>query len=92
MAEGCLYKTPYVAASVRERGNIIERTLPYAQLLTYIPSRARIIFWFTSNGFLKRLVLLKCWLLRPFSTRKPHAKAVPRKEYFTHLRTLKNAR
>jgi hypothetical protein len=45
-------------------------------------------FVMTSNAFLKRLVSLKNWLLRPFSTRKPHAKAVPRKDYFTHL-TLK---
>ncbi len=46
------------------------------------------LFWFTSNAFLKRPVLLKYWLLRPFSTRKPHAKAVPSKDYFTHMRTL----
>ncbi len=25
--------------------------------------------WFTSNGFLKRPILLKYWLLRPFSMR-----------------------
>jgi hypothetical protein len=37
----------------------------------------RILFWFTSSGFLKRPISLKYWLLRPFSTRKPHAKAVP---------------
>jgi hypothetical protein len=29
-----------------------------------------------SNAFLKRPVLLNYWLLRPFSTRKQHAKAV----------------
>ncbi len=63
----------------------------------------RILFWFTSSGFLKRPVLLKYWLLRPFfyeeatcksSTVKGllyAAKAVPSKDYFTHL-TLKNAR
>jgi hypothetical protein len=45
-------------------------------------------FWFTSNTFLKRPILLEYWLLRPFSTRKPHAKAVPSKDYFTHMRTL----
>jgi hypothetical protein len=49
-------------------------------------------FWFTSNVFLKRPILLKYWLLCPFSTRKPHAKAVPSKDYFTHLRTQKYAR
>ncbi len=52
----------------------------------------QIFFWFMSNAFLKRPVSLKYWLLRPLSTRKPHAKAVPSKDYFTHLRTLKNAR
>ncbi len=45
-------------------------------------------FWFTSNTVLKRHVLLKYWLLRPLSMRKPHAKAVPSKDYFTHMRTL----
>ncbi len=51
-----------------------------------------VFFWLTSNAFLKRPVLWKYWLLHPFSMRKPHAKAVPRKDFFTHLRTLKNAR
>jgi hypothetical protein len=45
-----------------------------------------------SKAFLKRPVLLKYWLLCPFSTRKPHAKAVPSKDYFMHQRTLKNAK
>ncbi len=61
------------------------------------------LFCFTSSGFLKRPILLKYWLLRPFfyneatcksSTIKGllyAAKAVPSKDYFTHL-TLKNAR
>ncbi len=52
-------------------------------------------FWFTSNAFLKRPILLKYWLLHPFSTRKPHVKTAPRKDFFTfftHLRTLKCAR
>jgi hypothetical protein len=46
------------------------------------------LFWFTSNAVLKRPILLKYWLLHPFSTRKPHAKAVPSKDYFMHMRTL----
>jgi hypothetical protein len=50
----------------------------------------QIFFWFTSNPFLQRPVSSKYWLLHPFSTRKPHAKAVTSKDYFTHLRTLKN--
>jgi hypothetical protein len=66
-------------------------------------SQPRILFWFTSSGFLKRPVLLKHWLLCPFfyeeatcrsSTVKGllyAAKAVPSKDYFMHL-TLKNAR
>ncbi len=87
----CLYKTPNIAAPVRETGDVIARTPLYAQLPRYAPTRAR-NFWFTSNGFLKRPILLKYWLLRPFSMRKPHAKAVPRKDFFPHLRTLKNTR
>ncbi len=63
----------------------------------------RTLFWFMSSGFLKRPISLKYWLLRPFfyeeatykiSTIKGllyAAKAVPSKDYFTHL-TLKNAR
>jgi hypothetical protein len=43
-------------------------------------------FWFTSNVVLKRPVLLKYWLLRPFSMRKPLAKAVPSKDYFMHMK------
>ncbi len=73
----CLYETPYyVAAPVRETGDIIAH-LQEPEL-----------FWFTSNAFLKRPVLLKYWLLHPFSMRKPHAKAVPSKDYFTPMRTL----
>ncbi len=63
----------------------------------------RFIFWFTSSGFLKKPILLKYWLLCPSfyeeatcksSTVKGllyAAKAVPSKDYFTHL-TLKNTR
>jgi hypothetical protein len=43
-------------------------------------------FWFASNVVLKRPVLLKYWLLRPVFTRKPLAKAVPSKDYFTHMK------
>ncbi len=63
----------------------------------------RILFWFTSSGFLNRPILLKYWLLHPFFYKEATcesstvkgllyaAKAVPSKDYFTHL-TLKNAR
>jgi hypothetical protein len=88
----CLYKTPYVAAPVKETGDVFARTPLYAGVPTDAPTRTRILFWFTSNAFLKRLVSSKYWLLCPFFTRKPHAKAVPSKDYFRHLRTLKNAR
>ncbi len=65
----CLCKTPNVAAPVREQGDVIARTTPpYVQLPSDAPARTR-FFWFTSNGFLKRPLLLKYWLLRPFSTR-----------------------
>ncbi len=63
----------------------------------------RILFWFTSSGFLKKPISLKYWLLHPFfceeatcksSTVKGllyAAKALPSKDYFTHL-IQKNAR
>ncbi len=63
----------------------------------------RYFFWFTSSHFLKRPVLLKYWLLRPFFYKEATcksstvkglhyaAKAVPSKDYFMHL-TLKNTR
>ncbi len=37
----CLYETPYITGSVREIGDAIARTLPYAQLPTDAPTRAR---------------------------------------------------
>ncbi len=52
-------------------------------LCTYIN---QIFFWFTINAILKRPVLLKYWLLCPMSTRKPLAKAVPSKDYFTYMK------
>jgi hypothetical protein len=61
----CLYKTPYVAAPIRETGDVIARTPSYAQLPTDTPTRTR-FFWFTSNAFLKRPILLKYWLLHLF--------------------------
>ncbi len=63
----------------------------------------RILFWFTSSGFLKRPVSFKYWLLRPIFYKEATCecstvkgllyavKAVPSKDYFMHL-TLKNAR
>ncbi len=87
-----LYETPNVAVPVNETGDVIARTHLYARFPTDAPYKNQKLFWFTIKAFLKRPVLLKyCWLLRPFSARKPQAKAVPSKYYFTHL-TLKNAR
>ncbi len=40
----CLYETPYIAASVRETGDVIARTLLYAQLPTDAPTRTRFFF------------------------------------------------
>ncbi len=39
----CLNETSYVAAPVRETGDVIARILPYARLPTYAPTRARIV-------------------------------------------------
>ncbi len=49
-------------------------------------------FWFTSNAFLKRPVLLKYWLLHPFSTRSHmqkqyHKRTTLRSERSNHKRT-----
>ncbi len=82
----CLYEAPYITAPIRETGVIIARTPPYAQVPTDTPTRAR-FFWFTSDVFHKRPILLKDWLLRPFSMRKSKEKAVPRKDYFMRLRS-----
>ncbi len=40
----CLYKTPYIAAPVRETGDVIARTLLYAWVPTGTPTWARICF------------------------------------------------
>jgi hypothetical protein len=41
----CLYKTPYyVAALIRETGDVIVRTPLYVQLPTYAPTRTRFFF------------------------------------------------
>jgi hypothetical protein len=78
------------------------RRATYEENFSTFP-QPRILFWFTSSDFLKRPVLLKYWLLRSFSYKEATcksstikgllyaAKAVPSKDYFTHL-TLKNAR
>jgi hypothetical protein len=40
----CLYETPYVAAPIREIGDVIARTLLYVQLPTDAPTRTRSFF------------------------------------------------
>jgi hypothetical protein len=90
----------YNSRNVRKRENYYQRAT-YEGNFSTCP-QPRILFWFMSSGFLKRLVLLKYWLLHPIfykeatcksSTIKGllyKTKAVPLKDYFTHL-TLKNA-
>jgi hypothetical protein len=70
----------YIAAPVRETGDVIAH-LQEPEL-----------FWYTSNAFLQGPDLLKYWLLHPLSTKNPHAKAVPSKEYFKKNETLIVAR
>ena len=65
----------YYSRNVRKRENNYRRATYEDNFSTCPPPR--ILFWFTSSGFLKRPVSLKYWLLHTFSTRKPHAKAVP---------------
>ncbi len=61
----CLYETPYVAAPIRETGDVVARTPTYMGLPTDAPTRAR-FFWFMRNAFLKRPIPLNYWLLCPF--------------------------
>ncbi len=72
---------PYDLLNARKQRNYYQQAT-YEDNFSTCP-QPRILFWFTSSNFLKRHVLLKYWLLRPFSTRKPHVKAVPLKDYFT---------
>jgi hypothetical protein len=53
--KSCLYETPcYVAAPIRETGDVIMHL------------QGPEFFWFTSDVFLQRPVLIKYWLLCPF--------------------------
>jgi hypothetical protein len=88
-------------AQREETKKILPTSYVWGQLFNVFSTK--IFFWFTSSGFLKRPVSLNYWLLHPFlyeeATCKSSpvkgllyaAKAVPSKDYFTHL-TLKNAR
>jgi hypothetical protein len=51
----------------------------------HAPTRTR-FFLFTSNAFLRRPVSIQYWLLHPFFSRKPHARAVPSMGYSTHMK------
>ncbi len=87
--------------NARKQENYYQRAT-YEDNFSMCP-QPRILLWFTSSGFLKRPVLLKYWLLHPFFYKEATcesstvkgllyaAKAVPSKDYFTHL-TLKNVR
>jgi hypothetical protein len=92
---------PYDLRNARKQENYYRRAT-YEDNFSTCP-QPRILFWFTSSSFLKRPVLLKYWLLRPFFYKEATwesstvkgllyaAKAVPSKDYFTHL-TLKKCK
>ncbi len=92
---------PYDSRNARKQENYYRRAT-YKDNFATCP-QPRILFWFTSSGFLKRSVSLKYWLLRPLFYKEATcesstikgllytAKAVPSKDYCTHL-TLKNTR
>ncbi len=94
-------KNSYESLNARKQIKLLPQAT-YEDNFSTFP-QPRFFFWFTSSGFLKRPVLLQYWLLHPFfheeatcesSTIKGllyAAKAVPSKDYFTHL-TLKNTR
>jgi hypothetical protein len=91
----------YNSQNARKRENNYQQATYEDNFSTCPPPR--ILFWFTRCGFLKKPVLLKYWLLRPFFYKEATCKsstikgllyavkAVPSKDYFTHL-TLINAR
>ncbi len=54
----------YDSLNARKQRNYYQRTT-YKDNFAMCPP-PRILFWFTSSGLLKRPVLLKYWLLRPF--------------------------
>jgi hypothetical protein len=53
----CLHETPYVAAPVRVLGDVIAKPTPYKQIPLDAPTRTGKFSWFTSDKFLKGLVL-----------------------------------
>ncbi len=65
----------YNLLNVRKLKNYYQRATYEDNFLLF--PQPRILFLFMSSGFLMRPISLKYWLLRPFSTKKPHAKAVP---------------
>jgi hypothetical protein len=92
---------PFDLLNARKQKNYY-RQATYEDNFSTFP-QPRILFWFTSSGFLKRPVLLKYWLLHLFFYKEATCKsstvkgllyavkAVPSKDYSTHL-ILKNAR
>ncbi len=92
---------PYDLHNARKRENYYQWAT-YEDNFSMFP-QPRILFWFTSSDFLKWPISLKYWLISPFLYKEATcksstvkgllyaAKAVPSKDYFTHL-TLKNAR
>ena len=84
----CLYETPYyVAAPVRETGDVIARTPLYARLPTYAPTRTRFFFGSRVTHFSRDPSCSSTGSYVSFSSRKPYAKVVPRKDFFMHLRS-----
>jgi hypothetical protein len=92
---------PYDLLNAKKQENYYQQAT-YKDNFSTCP-QPRILFWFTSSGFLKKPISLKYWLLHLFFYKEATcesstvkgllyaAKAVPSKDYFTHL-TLKNAR
>jgi hypothetical protein len=91
----CCQFFSYDLRNARNRENYYQRAT-YKDNLSTFP-QPRILFWFTSSSFLRRPVLFKYWLLRPFFYKEATcksstvqgllypAKAVPSKDYFMHL-------
>ncbi len=76
----CFYKTPCIAAPMRERGEVIMRALPYVQLPTDAPTGTR-FFFFGSRvmGFWRETSHQLTRLLRALHMRKSTSKSSTKK-------------
>ncbi len=84
----CLFKTPYVAAPMRQIGDVIVWTTPYAQLSMDAPTRKPEFLMVLKGRVSEETCLIISRLPHPFSTRKSTSKSGTQKDYLLCLRSL----